>query len=170
LSELKFSTCLIKLIASFLTDRKFKDLVEGKFSTPRKIEAGVPQSSVLAPILYSLYINDVPASPGTLLALFADDTYIYATEKHERCVLCKLQRELTAVNSWDERWNIRINEGKIQAIYFTRRLRVSDDVLQLNGRDIPFVNNVMYLGVTFDRRMTWRHHIERLQPRPCTHT
>jgi hypothetical protein len=54
-----------------------------------------------------------------------------------------------------------INDGKTHAIYFSRRLSVPDDVLQLNGRDIPFVNNVKYLGVNFDRRMTWRHHSER---------
>jgi hypothetical protein len=82
----------------------------------------VPQGSVLAPILYSLYINDAPAAPGTHLALFADDTCIYATEKHERRVFKKLQRGLTAMGSWCQHWNIKINEGKAQAIYFSRRL------------------------------------------------
>jgi hypothetical protein len=57
--------------------------------------------------------------------------------------------------------NIKIKEGKTQAMYFSRRLRVPEDILQLNGRDIPFVNNVTCLGVTFDRRMTWRLNIER---------
>jgi hypothetical protein len=51
LSELEFSTSLITLIASFLTNRKFKVLVEGEFSTSREIAAGLPQGSVLAPIL-----------------------------------------------------------------------------------------------------------------------
>jgi hypothetical protein len=160
LSELEFSKSLNKLIASFLTCRKCKVLVEGEFSTPRKIEAGLPQGSALAPILYSLYINDVPAAPGSHNPLFVDDTCIYATEKHEHHVLCKVQRRLTAVKSWCERWNIKINEGNIQAIHFSRRLRVPDDVLRLIRRDIRFVNNVTCLGVTFDRRVTRRHHIE----------
>jgi hypothetical protein len=95
LSELGFSTGVIKLIASFLTVRKFKVLMEGEFSTPRNIAAGVSQDSVVAPVLYSLcIINGAPAAPGTHLALFADDTCIYATEKHERHALCKLQRGL----------------------------------------------------------------------------
>jgi hypothetical protein len=105
-------------------------------------------------------MNYAPAAPGAHLALFADDTSIYATEKHERHVLCKLQRRFTAVNLWCERWNIAFNEGKIQAAHSSIRLRVPDDVLQLNGRDIPFVNNITYLGVT-DRRITWGHRIER---------
>jgi hypothetical protein len=123
LSELTFSTRLNKSNASFLTDRKLKVLVEGEFSTPRKIEAWVPQGSVLAPILYSLYVKDTSAAAGTHLPLFVDDTCIYATEKHKRRVLCKLQRGLTAVKSWCERWNVRISKGTSQAIYFFRRLR-----------------------------------------------
>jgi hypothetical protein len=129
LSELEFSTSLIKLIAYFLTERNFKFLAEGKFSGPRKIPAGIAQGCILTPIFYSLYINDDPAAHGTHLAMFADDTCIYATEKYERRVLGKLQRGLTVVNSWCEHWNIKINEGKSQAIYFSRSLRVPDDLL-----------------------------------------
>jgi hypothetical protein len=103
LSELEFSTSPIELIASFLTDRKFKVLVEGKLCMTIKIVAGVPQHSVLASILYSLYINNDSAAPGTHPALFTDDTCIYTVEKHECCILCKLQRGLTAANSWCER-------------------------------------------------------------------
>jgi hypothetical protein len=108
LSELEFSTSLIKLIVSF--DRKVEAFIEGEFSTPKKIAVGVHNGSVFAPILYSLCINDATAAPGIHLALFADDTCIYATEKHELCVLCKLQHGLTAV-TWFARWNIKINEG-----------------------------------------------------------
>jgi hypothetical protein len=120
----------------------------------KKIAIWVPQGSILAPVLYSLYINDASESPATHLALFADDTCIYATEKYERRVFCKLQRGLTAVNSWCERWNIKINDGETQAIYFYRTVGVSDGVLQLNGRDIPSVKNITYLGVILDRKMT----------------
>jgi hypothetical protein len=60
LSEWEFLKSLIKLIASFLNDRKFKFFSEDEFSTPRKIATGVPQASILAPILYSLHINDDP--------------------------------------------------------------------------------------------------------------
>jgi hypothetical protein len=100
-------------------------------------------------------------APGTHLALPGEDVSAYATEKPERRVLRRLLRGLKAVKSWSECWNIKINEGKTQAIYFCRRLSVPDDLLQLNGQNIPFVNNVTYLGATFDRRMTGRHHVEK---------
>jgi hypothetical protein len=76
---------------AYLTDTKFKVLVEGEFSTSRNILAGLPQGSVLVPILHSLYVNDAPAAPGTHFALFVDDSCIYVTEKHEHYVLCELQ-------------------------------------------------------------------------------
>jgi hypothetical protein len=83
LTVLQFSTSLVKPIASFLTNRKFEVSVEGKLSLPRKVAAGVPQGSIFARVLNSLYINYAPAAPGMHVALFADDTCIYATEKHE---------------------------------------------------------------------------------------
>jgi hypothetical protein len=85
---------------------------------------------------------------------------VFKWRKHERRVLWKLQRGLAAVKSWCERCNIEINEEKAQPIYFSRRLKSSWGRAYLIGRDVPLVNNVTYLGVTFDRRMTWRHHIE----------
>jgi hypothetical protein len=154
LLESEFLISLIKLICSFLTDRIFKFLVEGEFSMEREMAAGVPQGSIFAPILYNLCIKDNPKAPGTHLVLFMDNTCIYISEKHERSVLCKLKHGLTVAKSSCEHWNIK-SKGKTHAMYISRRLRVPKDVLQLNGMDIPFVNNVTCLGVTFNRRITW---------------
>jgi hypothetical protein len=87
---LELLTSPIRLTASFLNNRKFKVLVEGEFSTPRAIAAAVTQGSVLAPVLYSLYINNAPAAPGIYLALFVDDTRICTREKYKRLLLHKL--------------------------------------------------------------------------------
>jgi hypothetical protein len=165
LSKLEFSARIIKLISSFLSNRKFRVSVEGKMYTPREIHAGVPIGSVLSPTLYSIYIyiNDAPQSPGVNLALFADDTCIYATDRKEGYVLRKLQRGLTSVGSWCEHWDIRINVDKTQAIYFSRGNRPTETSLTLNGRNIPFVNNIKYFGVIFDRKITWRLHIEAIE-------
>jgi hypothetical protein len=85
------------------------------------------------------------------LILLCSWQYLYLTDR-EIWTSCPVQRGLTALNSWRERWNIKINEGKTQAIYFSGRFTAPED--------IPFVNNVRYLGVTFDRRITWRLRIQ----------
>jgi hypothetical protein len=87
LSKLEFSINLIKIVSSFLTQRKFRVSVEGKMSMPRVMQAGVPQGSVLSPTLYNMYINDAPQTHGVYLALFADDTCLYATDRKEGFVV-----------------------------------------------------------------------------------
>jgi hypothetical protein len=163
LSELEFPTSLIKLIRSFLSQRKFRVPVEGEMSTPREMQGGVPQCSVLSLTLYNIYINDTPQTPGVNLTFFADDTCLYATERKEGYVLRNLQRGLDAIETWCERWNINNIEDKTQAIYFSHRIRAPKWSLTLNGRNIPFENNVKYLGVIFDKRITWRLHVEMIE-------
>jgi retron-type reverse transcriptase len=150
LAKLKFPVYLIKLMNSYLINRKFRVSMEGEMSTPRIMQAGVPQGSVLAPILYNLYINDIPRTPGVHLALFADDTCIYATDRNERYVKRKLQRGLSAIEKWCEHWNIKINEDKTRAVYFSKRIRRNEMCITLKGQNIEFVNNVKYLGVILD--------------------
>jgi hypothetical protein len=129
-------------------------------STPRYMQAGVPQGSVLSPTLHNLYINDTPQTPGVNFAFFADDTCLYATDHKEGYVLRKIQGGLNSMATWCKRSNMKINEDKTQAIYFTHRNRPPDCLLKLNGRNIPFVNSVKYLS---DKRMTWRLHIEKIE-------
>jgi hypothetical protein len=109
----------------------------------------VKQGSVLSPILYSLYTNDTPQTPGVYLGLSADDTHIYVTDRKEDYVLSKLQRGLCATETWCECWNIKINEDKTH--------------LTANGCNIPFINHVKYLGVIFYKRITWRLHTEMIE-------
>jgi hypothetical protein len=99
--KMGFSASLNKLIS-----------LEGEMSTPRTMKAGVPQDSVLSPILFNMYINNTPQTTSVHLALFADDICLCATERKEGSVLRKLQRELNSMAEWSKRWNIKINENK----------------------------------------------------------
>jgi hypothetical protein len=74
LSKLEFLASFIKLIGSFLSQRKFRVSVDGEMSTPMIMQAGVPQGSVLSPSLFNMYINDAPQTRSVHLALFADNT------------------------------------------------------------------------------------------------
>jgi hypothetical protein len=152
LSKLEFSTNLINLLGSFLSQRKFRVSVGGQMSTPRVMQAGMPQGSVLSPTLFNICINDAPQTRGVHLALFADVTCLYATDRKEGFIVIKLQRGLSSMEAWCERWNIKINEDKTRGIYFSRSRGPPESHLTLNGRNIPFVNSVKYLGVIFDKK------------------
>jgi hypothetical protein len=110
-----------------------------------------------------MYITDAPQTPGVYLDLFADDTCLYATERKESFVVRKLQRELNSMETWCERWNSKTNEDKTQGIYFSRSRQRPDSHLTLNGRNIPLVNSIKYLNVIFDKKVTWRLHIEMIE-------
>jgi hypothetical protein len=78
-------------------------------------------------------------------------------------VLRKLQCGLNSMATWCELWNIKINEDKTRAIYFSHRIRTPESLLTLHGRNIPFVYSIIYLGVIFDKKITWRPHIEMIE-------
>jgi hypothetical protein len=76
--------------------------------------------------------------------------------------LCS-QKTLAVLNSmtaWCKQWYIKINEEKIRVIYFSHRIRSPKSLLRLNGHNISFVNSIKYLGVIFDKNITWKLHIE----------
>jgi hypothetical protein len=65
--------------------------------------------------------------------------------------------------AWCENWNIKINEDEIRAIYFFHRIRLSDSLLTLNGRNISFVNSLKYVGVIFNKKIIWSLRIQTIK-------
>jgi hypothetical protein len=152
LSKLEFSTSLIK-------QPKFRVSVVGEMSTPMEMLAGVPQCSVMSPTLFNMFTNDSPQSNGVHPVLFADDTCLYVTDHKEGFIVRKIQRGLRSMEAWCEHWNIKINEDKSQGIYFSRSCRRPVSHLTLNGRNIPFIKSITYLGLIFDKKVTLRLYI-----------
>jgi hypothetical protein len=88
---------------------------------------------------------------------------LYARDGKENFVVRKLQRGVSSMETWCERWNMKINENKRQRIYFSHSRRPSKSHLTLNGRNIPFANSVKYRGVIFDKKVTWKLHMEMIE-------
>jgi hypothetical protein len=107
-----------------------------------------------------LYINDNPQAISVNLALFADDTCLYATERKQGHVLRKLKRGLNSTAARCKCWNIKINEERLGKS--TSPIRPPDTTVTLNGRNIPFVNGVKCLDVIFDKKIAWRLRIGRV--------
>jgi hypothetical protein len=106
-----------------------------------------------------MYIKIGPQTYVVHLFPFADDTCI----RQMGSVVRKLERGLSSMKAWRERWNIKINEDKTRGIYFCRSRRPPESRLTLKGRNIPFVNSVKLLGVIFEKKDTCRLHIEMIE-------
>ncbi|TLO84126.1 hypothetical protein FEG28_19010, partial [Acinetobacter baumannii] len=144
---------------------------------------GVPQGSALSPLLFSLYINDIPRSPETHLALFADDTAIYYSCRKKALLHRRLQTAATTMGQWFRKWRIDINPTKSTAVLFkrgrppnttlsiplpTRRVNTPAPAVRpitMFDQPIPWAPKVKYLGVTLDSRMTFRPHIKTVRDR-----
>jgi hypothetical protein len=93
----------------------------------------------------------------------SNDTCLYATERKEGYVLRKLQRGLNSMFEWSKSYNIKINGHKTQGLYFPFPIRPPESLLTTNGRNIPFVNNLKYIRVIFDKNILWRLHIKAIE-------
>jgi hypothetical protein len=122
------------------------------------IHAGVPQGSILGPILYTIFTADLPEAEQTHNATYADDTAILASHEDPLVATSNLQTHLHRLEHWLQQWRICANESKSTQITFTLR-RDDCPPVYLNGRPIPQNNAVKYLGLHLDRRLTWRTHI-----------
>lgn len=148
-----------RVLQSYITDRFFQVKVKDDTSNLRRIISGVPQGSVLGPVLYLLYTADLPTCPNTVVATFADDTAILASDKNLDTATAKLQTNLDSLQQWANKWKMKISETKSQHITFTLKHGTCPPVT-FNDTPLPQVDDVKYLGMHLDKRLTWGKHIK----------
>lgn len=148
-----------QLLKSYLSVRRFKVRYKSHTTNERDIKAGVPQGSVLGPMLYLLYTSDLPESQRVLTSTFADDTAILSAHSDPVVASNILQDHLNEVENWLKKWKIKVNENKSVHVTFTLNKGTCPPIL-LNKVTVPQADNVKYLGVHIDRRLTWKKHIE----------
>ena len=104
---------LLKWTASFLKTRSQSVLVEGKYSKPAKVLSGVPQGTILGPLLFLIHTNDLPSVVTSQARLFADDCLMYRPV-HSLADQLALQADLLALERWGDAWGIRFNAAKCE--------------------------------------------------------
>jgi len=132
----------------------------GETSSRFHSHSGVPQGSILCPLLYVLYTSDSPTSRETTLGTFADDTTLFATHEDPTIASRNLQEHLHIIEKWLKKWKIEVNEPKSSHITFTL-WKGHCPAISISQTIIPQTGAVKYLGLHFDCRLSWKEHIAR---------
>ena len=149
-------------IRNFLTTRTQKVVVDGSFSNTAHVGSGVPQGTVLGPILFPCYINDLPSSVSSYVRLFADDCLLYRPIKSKDDQK-KLQEDLTKLERWADIWGMKFNPSKCSVLRVKRpRAKEIASDYQLKGVTLGQVTNSPYLGVSISENLEWGDHISKI--------
>ena len=156
-----------ELIDSYLTNRKQYVQVNGSKSEYLPITCGVPQGSVLGPLLFLLFINDIVYScPAAKLVIFADDTSVFFSNKSIAQLIVQAELTLRQLMKWFEANRLTLNTSKSNFIIFrTIRRKIGDlpDKINIFGKDVHRTDKIKYLGVLIDEHLTWKYHITELR-------
>ena len=154
-----------KWFQSYLTGRNQNVSINGINSSLKAISCGVPQGSVLGPLLFLLYINDLPYCSNRLVfQLFADDTNIFFSSKNLDLIQTTLNIELKNVSQWLNANRLALNIEKTNFVVFHSPKKKPHKVLSIciDNQSIREATSVKYLGVLIDSTLSWRPHISEL--------
>ena len=171
LGRIGITGIMFRWIKSFLSDRRIQVNVGRFLSAVQTLENGTPQGSVISPTLFNIMINDIQKSSyldaKTELAKFADDSTIWRKGRNF-CELQKnMQKALDKFMAWANDWGFKVSEKKTVGMLVSRDRGISRMTLCMNGKTIEFKDQTKFLGVIFDRRLTWKPHIDETVDR-CT--
>ena len=162
---------LVKMIASFLTNREFRIKEKNILSTIRPLEASAPQGGVGSPPLFSFYIRDMPGTDMETLASLWSDGSNYADDAAEwrafvnlLIAVQEMQKYLKELEEWGSKWRLLPSPTKTEVIVFSRSTKPTKEKpkLHLYGQELKVVDKVKFLGTIFDSKLTWQPHIKHL--------
>ena len=156
LKNMGLANYLLEIVEDFLSNRTFYVTVGEFKSLVRKVLSGVPQGSVLGPLLFILFINDMPLEIVNKLLLFADDAKLCARASTPSLN----QADISKLADWQLLWGLTFNtnDNKCKVMHIGKNNPRNCYVL--NGRALPSTEEEKDLGVTFNQEFSWRTHID----------
>ena len=154
---------VLRWIESFLEGRTQSVRIGSEISTSASVLSGIPQGSVLGPILFLIFINDLPEVVQSTVKIFADDTKIYsAIETSTDCD--KIQSDLDNLANWSEEWLLKFNVNKCKSMHIGRHNSKHEYHMKVKDSFVPLVqtNEEKDIGVTFDECMKFDVHVSNI--------
>ena len=151
---------LATFIKNFLSDRTISVRYQTTYSDLYYTPLGVPQGSVISPILFTIMINDMfsDSNNSTSYSLYADDVAIWYSDSDLDKCFSTIQTSLDNIQKWALEWGFTFSATKSKSMFFTRK-RLPNKTLTINSQPIELVPSFKFLGLHFDRNLTWKNHI-----------
>ena len=150
----------LSLMQSFLAGRTQSVVLEDECSDEVPVSSGVPQGSVLGPVLFLLYINGLPDNMQSQVRLFANDIVVYLTINHSSDASL-LQKDLDQLQRWEVKWDMEFNPTKCQVLQIIRARAPIKTSYTMHNQTLDSVSAARYLGVDLSTNMNFNTHINR---------
>ena len=152
------------LLENYLSGRLQRVILNGQTSSWRPILAGVPQGSILGPLLFLIYINDLPNKLKSNAKLFADDTSLFTIVKDENESANVLNNDLSLISEWAFNWKMLFNPDPskpAQEVLFSRKKKALYHLtLSLNNIQVERASSQKHLGLILDEELHFKQYIE----------
>ena len=154
-----FENNALSFIYNYLTKRSQRTKVKNSYSSWRTITSGVPQGSILGPLLFNIFINDIFLFvKNAKIANYADDNTPYAIESSAEKLLQTLENETSTLLKWFQ-WNeMKSNNDKCHLLVINRE----EDIIKIGNEEITGSTTVKLLGVTIDNKLNFKEHITNI--------
>ena len=165
------SGMLLRWLQSYLSERSMTVVLSGQNSEASSINASVPQGaqgSILGPLLFSVFIDDLVDECENELFLYADDSTLYApipSPKDSNKVAASLNRDLDRMKSWADRWKVTFEPTKCKSMIVCRKRTPSSINLYLGDYQLAARDELEILGVIFDSKLSWSKHVSSIASR-----
>lgn len=159
---------LLTWIRSYLTDQSIKVVLSGQSSGTLPISASVPQGSILGPLLFSIFIDNLSDECENQLYLYADDSTLFCEIKSTddpKTITTSLNRDLEKMRIWASRRKVTFEPSKLKVMTISRKRTPTRSELQFRSTPLAVINELEILGATIDSKLTWTKHVSNTASR-----
>jgi len=153
---------LLTWISSYLNKRSQRVVLHSTESSLRPMNAGVPQGSVLGPLLFLIYVNDIADKLLSLTRLYADDSSLYYSASSVADIEGIINHDLNLLSHWAKQWLVKFNPNKTECLFFSLRKENQIPNLYFENTLVSMVEDHKHLGVTLSSNGKWNIHIETI--------